>query len=100
MTQRTLKLKIFRHDPSDTDSVPHFDAFEVTERPFMTVFLAMDDIQTNRDPSLLYDICCRSNVCGSCAINVNGQPMLACKTLTKDLPGEITLEPLRFFDHI
>ncbi|HEX9745926.1 MAG TPA: fumarate reductase iron-sulfur subunit [bacterium] len=100
MPGRNIKIKIFRHDSSDPESEPHYDTFNVEEKPFMSVYLAMDEIQTNQDPSLLYDICCRSNVCGSCAINVNGQPMLACKTLTKDLPDEFTLEPLRFFDHI
>jgi len=97
---RTLKFKIFRHDPKDPASVPHYDTFEVQDRPFLSVYLAMEEIQQNQDPSLYYDICCRSNVCGSCAVNVNGQPKLACKTQTKDLPDVVTVEPLRYFDFI
>ncbi|MCX6647134.1 MAG: fumarate reductase iron-sulfur subunit [bacterium] len=97
---RTLTFKIYRHDPKDPASVPHFDTFTVQDRPFLSVYLAMEEIQQNQDPSLYYDICCRSNVCGSCAVNVNGQPRLACKTQTKDLPDISTIEPLRYFDHI
>ena len=100
MANRTLTFRIFRHDPQDPASEPHYDTFTVQDRPFLSVYLAMDEIQTKQDPSLYYDICCRSNVCGSCALNVNGRPMLACKTQTADLPDEVTLEPLRYFDHI
>lgn len=100
MANRTLTLKLYRHDPDNPESIPHFDTFKIEETPFMSVYLAMDEVQTNHDPSFLYDICCRSNVCGSCAVNVNGKPMLACKILTKDLDEYITVEPLRFFDHI
>jgi len=97
---RTLTLRIFRHDPKDPESVPHYDTFSVKDRPFLSVYLAMEEIQQRQDPSLYYDICCRSNVCGSCAVNVNGQPKLACKTQTKDLPDLVVVEPLRYFDHI
>jgi fumarate reductase iron-sulfur subunit len=31
---------------------------------------------------------------------VNGRPQLACRTLTRDLPNEITLAPLPFFELI
>ena len=37
---------------------------------------------------------------GSCAMVVNGRPTLACRTLTKNLPAEITLAPLPFFELI
>ncbi|MFH1675376.1 MAG: 2Fe-2S iron-sulfur cluster-binding protein [bacterium] len=97
---RKITFKIFRHDPQDPKSVPHYDSFEIHDRPFLSIYLAMDEIQTNQDPSLYYDICCRSNVRGSCAININGQPKLACKTLIADLSDLIVLDPLRYFDHI
>jgi len=100
MADRTLTIKIFRHDPQDPSSVPHYDTFQVKDRPFLNIYLVMDEIQSQYDPSLYFDVCCRSNVCGSCAVNINGKPMLACKTQTKDLPEIITIEPLRFFDHI
>jgi fumarate reductase iron-sulfur subunit len=97
---RTLTYKIFRHDPQDPNSSPHYDTFQVKERPYLSVYLVMEEIQQKQDPSLYYDICCRSNVCGSCAVNVNGRPMLACKTQTADLPDTVQIDPLRYFDHI
>ena len=36
---RTLTYKIFRHDPKDPNSVPHYDTFQVVERPFLSVYL-------------------------------------------------------------
>ena len=100
MANRTLTFRIFRHDPGDPESRPHYDTFEVKDRPYLSVYLAMHEIQTHQDPSLYYDICCRSSVCGACAVNVNGRPVLACKIQTADLPDLVVVEPLRYFDLI
>jgi len=93
---RTLKVKIYRHDP-DSGEAPHYDTFMVEETPGMSVFNVMDQIQCHEDGTLYYDICCRSNVCGSCAMTINGQPKLACRTQTGTLPDELLLEPLSYF---
>ncbi len=46
----------------------------------MTVLDALFHIQENIDESLAFRYSCRGAVCGSCAIMVNGMPLLACKT--------------------
>lgn len=63
----------------------------------MTLFLALNRIREEQDPSLMFDFVCRAGVCGSCGMLVNGRPRLACKTLTATLPGKITLFPLPVF---
>jgi fumarate reductase iron-sulfur subunit len=94
---RRLKFSIFRYTPEDSTSVPHTDTFYLDETESMTLFIALSKIREEQDPSLQFDFCCRAGICGACAMMINGWPNLACKTLTKDLPEEITLMPLPVF---
>ncbi len=94
---RRLKFNIFRYNPEDPNSTPHTDAFFLGETDSMTLFIALTQIREEQDPSLQFDFCCRAGICGSCAMVINGRPGLACKTLTKELPEEITLMPLPVF---
>jgi fumarate reductase iron-sulfur subunit len=100
MATRKLRFEIFRFDPNRPETAPHVDAFEIDETPYMTLFLALTRIREEQDPSLLFDFACRSAVCGSCGMLVNGRPALACKTLTANLPDVIRLHPLPAFQLI
>lgn len=97
---RTLYIQILRHNPLDPDSEPHLQTFELEEADTMTLFIALNEIRENQDPSLQFDFVCRAGICGSCGMIINGRPGLACRTLTKDLPDRITLAPLPAFELI
>jgi len=94
---RNLTFNIFRYNPQVPDLEPRMDRFEIEETETMSLFIALTKIREEHDPSLQFDFCCRAGVCGSCAIMINGRPGLACKTLTRNLPDEITLLPLPVF---
>ncbi len=94
---RRLTFEIFRYNPEDPSSEPHTDTFELEETEFMTLYIALSQIREKQDPGLQFDFACRSAICGSCAMMVNGQPALACRTLTSDLPETIVLYPLPAF---
>jgi fumarate reductase iron-sulfur subunit len=96
-TARRLKFEIFRYNPQDPESEPHTDRFEIEETAFMTLYIALSKIREELDPGLQFDFACRSAICGSCAMMVNGRPALACRTLTSDLPENIVLYPLPVF---
>jgi fumarate reductase iron-sulfur subunit len=74
--------------------------YELEEADGMTLFIALNEIREKQDPSLQFDFVCRAGICGSCGMMVNGKPGLACRTLTKSLPPEITLAPLPVFELI
>jgi len=97
---RTLRIQVLRHNPRDPDSQPHLQTFEVEEADAMTLFIALTEIRERQDPSLQFDFVCRAGICGSCGMIINGRPGLACRTLTKDLPEQITLAPLPAFELI
>ena len=94
---RTLRFEIFRWNPCEAGSKPSMDVFELDETPYMTLFLALNRIREEQDGSLQFDFACRSAVCGSCGMMVNGRPVLGCQTLTGDLPDVIRLHPLPGF---
>ena len=95
--RRTLQIQVLRHNPVDPASEPHLQAFEVEEADAMTLFIALNEIREQQDPSLQFDFVCRAGICGSCGMIINGRPGLACRTLTRDLPERITLAPLPAF---
>jgi len=95
--ERRLRFEIFRFDAADPGSEPRIEHFELDETPSMTLFLALNRIREEQDPSLQFDFACRSAICGSCGMLVNGRPVLGCQTLTSDLPDTIRLHPLPGF---
>lgn len=94
---RLLKFNIFRYNPQDPESTPHMESFVLEETDSMTLFIVLNRIREEQDPSLQFDFCCRAGICGSCGMVINGRPGLACHTKTKDLPEEVTLLPLPVF---
>ncbi|MDR1995975.1 fumarate reductase iron-sulfur subunit [Azonexus sp.] len=97
---RHLKLNVLRYDPRNPAAKPHMQEYRIEEADSMTLFIALTEIREHQDSTLQFDFVCRAGICGSCAMMVNGRPQLACRTLTRDLPDEITLAPLPFFELI
>jgi len=61
----------------------------------MTVLDALFQIQETQDPSLSFRCACRVGMCGTCAMYVNYQPRLACKTRVSQLGAStVTIGPL------
>ena len=100
VAQRTLWISVLRYNPHEPVSVPHLQTYQLEEADGMTLFIALNEIREKQDASLQFDFVCRAGICGSCAMVINGRPTLACRTLTKNLPAEITLAPLPFFELI
>ena len=99
--ERIIKFNIFRYNPMKKGDKPRIVSYELTEAPGMTIFIALNEIREYMDSSLQFDFVCRAGICGSCAMVINGQPTLACRTLTSNYPdGEITLLPLPGFELI
>lgn len=93
-------VKVFRYDPTVGEE-GHFDEFEldVEDETNTTILDVLIRIQKEQDPSLSFRYACRVNMCGSCAMVINGREGLACKTNVCDLPrdSEITIRPLNHF---
>jgi fumarate reductase iron-sulfur subunit len=97
---RKLSFNILRYNPQERGSTPRLQRYELEEADGMTLFIALNEIREKQDASLQFDFVCRAGICGSCGMVINGRPGLACRTLTKSLPTEITLAPLPLFELI
>jgi len=60
-----------------------------------TLLEALSYIKSEVDPTLAFDSGCRSEVCGSCAVRVNGREKLSCGYKVQD--GD-KIEPLKYLD--
>ena len=89
------KVKVHRQGPN---TKPHFDTFEVDVQAAQTVLEILHTILYDVDPTLALRRSCRSAICGSCAMRINGQSRLACNTQAQDLierDGGLVVEPLK-----
>lgn len=72
------------------------DQFEVALASRMTVLDALCAIQRRTDASLSFRCSCRVGMCGTCAMEINGAPRLACQTRVETLGTEtVAVAPLR-----
>jgi len=80
-----MKISIKR---SNTEELQVFNV----ELENVTLLTFLNHIKTKLDPTLTYSHGCRSGVCGSCAVRVNGREVLMCEYK----PGEgDVIEPIR-----
>ena len=75
----SFSLDIYRFDQA-TDEVPHRDGVECDLPTTMTVLDALENVKAEKDGSITFRRSCRSAICGSCAMNINGTTGLACRT--------------------
>jgi succinate dehydrogenase / fumarate reductase, iron-sulfur subunit len=91
-------LKICRFNPG-RDPAPYFQEFALPLEGTQTVLDALL-LAWQEDPSLSFRRSCRSAICGSCAVRINGHSALACQTLMLKAStgsGPIIVEPLPHF---
>lgn len=92
-----IAVEVTRFSP-EKDKAPTVQSFDVPLRKEWVVLDALNYIKDKVDGSLSFRWSCRMGVCGSCGMNVNGEPKLTCATfLTDYAPGPVRVEPLKNF---
>ena len=87
---------VTRFDP-DQDEHPRTDSYEIPVREDWKVLDALNYIKDEVDPTLSHRWSCRMAVCGSCGMQVNGEPKLTCKTALADYGDTLEIAPLANF---
>ncbi len=98
MVDNKATIRVQRFNP-DRDKKPYFDEFGLNPDRDTTVLDALHQIKAQQDGSLTFRRSCRHAICGSCAMNVNGQNMLVCKTSLYDVldsKRRVTIRPLPY----
>ncbi|OGR09827.1 MAG: hypothetical protein A2341_14365 [Deltaproteobacteria bacterium RIFOXYB12_FULL_58_9] len=99
MSAKNRTVRVFRYHPeTGGDGAFHEYSLALDDESKTTVLDLLLRIQREHDPSLAFRYACRVSMCGSCAMVVNGQEALACKTVVAALPsGPISIRPLNHF---
>ena len=90
-----VKLKVLRYDP-ETGKEPEYKRYTVDLPESSTILDSLIEVREFHDGTLSLRCSCRSAICGSCAMRINGRARLACKTQIRLVAGEadeITVEP-------
>jgi len=91
--EKIVEFKIRRFDPQGKRH--YVSTYKVPIRKGTTLLDSLLYIKDELDETLTFRHSCRMGVCGSCGVNVNGKPMLACYTQVLDLGVDsLTIEPL------
>ncbi len=100
MAMVNLKVKILKYNP-EKDKKPYWKKYETDIEEDATILDVLNDIHWNTDGTLSYRRSCRSSICGSCAMKVNGRNVLACETPIHRFKGNsLKIEPLPGFSII
>jgi len=83
-----ITMEVVRSDGNKT-------RYDLKFRKGMTVLDALIEVREKQDPTLAYRHSCRMGICGSCGMNIQGMPRLACQTQVSSLGKEtVRVEPL------
>ena len=102
MAEKTIQIEIKRQSSPDADAT--WEKFELPWRPGMNVISAMMEIAANPvnasgQPTtpITYDSNCLEEICGSCAMVINGKARMACSALIDKLEQPVRVQPLTKF---
>src|ERR1700723_4540966 len=102
MVNRSVIIKIKRQATPAAES--RWEEFELAWHPGMNVISSLMEIAANpvtRDGKattpITYDSNCLEEVCGSCAMLINGRARMACSALIDNLEQPVRLEPFSKF---
>ncbi|MEZ4237445.1 MAG: succinate dehydrogenase/fumarate reductase iron-sulfur subunit [Myxococcota bacterium] len=95
MSSKQRTLRAWRGDAAGGE----FREYTVEVGPGMVVLDLIHEVQKEHAPDLACRWNCKAGKCGSCSMEINGKPKLACMTRLGDYaPDEtITVQPLKAF---
>src|SRR5258705_2778835 len=102
MAEKHVLLKIKRQ--SAPGQPARWEEFSLRWRPSMNIIICLRDIAENpvthdgkKTTPISYDSNCLEEVCGSCAMVINGKVKMACSALVDQLTQPIAVEPMTKF---
>jgi succinate dehydrogenase / fumarate reductase iron-sulfur subunit len=102
MAEKQVIVRVKRQVSSQGS--PYWEEFALRWRPSMNIIICLRDIAENpvtrdgrKTTPITYDSNCLEEVCGSCAMLINGRAGMACSALVDRLEQPIRLEPFSKF---
>lgn len=90
------RFLVYRYNPEEPDDKPKYISYYVDLKKIPPMYLdALLYIKDYMDPTLTLRRSCREGICGSCAMNCDGQHSLACiRAIDTDLNKPSLITPL------
>ena len=92
-----LTVKVKRFNP-EADAAPHWQTFQVDAERMDTALQLLLKIKWYQDGTLTFRKSCAHGICGSDAMQINGENKLACSLLVQDVASKdgdvVRFEPL------
>ena len=79
-----VKLNVRRLNPDVERPAPYFQEYDLDLDETSTLLDGLIEIREQIDGTLALRCSCRSAICGSCTVRVNGHAALACNTKIVD----------------
>src|SRR6267143_2025078 len=99
---KSVVLRIKRQNTPTSQS--YWEEFELAHHPGMNVISSLMEIAANPvtregkpTTPITYDSNCLEEVCGSCAMLINGRARMACSALIDNLEQPVRVEPFKKF---
>ena len=94
-----ITLDLFRFD-ENVDAEPRRQDVSLDVPEGCTVLDALEQAKDDVDGSITFRRSCRSAICGSCSMNIEGVVGLACKTPVKNVSrdGRVKVDPMPNFE--
>ena len=99
---KTIRVRVKRQDAPNSPS--YWEEFEIPYVPKMNVLACLMaharnpvDSGGKKSSPVCYDSACLEEVCGSCAMRINGVSRMGCTALVDSLEQPIVIEPLAKF---
>lgn len=91
-----ITFRINRYNPDDERRGHYIQEYKLDVQKGFTLLDCLNEIKWKQDGTLTFRRSCRSGICGSCAVTVNGVNRLACETQAMVLgTDKIAVEPMR-----
>ena len=92
-----VTLNVKRFNPDTDQPIHYFQEYELEIEDSLTVLDGLIKVREEIDGGLALRCSCRSAICGSCAMRINGQARLACNTRLSEMAlendGTVQIEP-------
>ena len=89
-------VSVRRYNPEDKEHPSYWQEYNLEVEETSSVLDSLIKIREEEDGTLALRCSCRSAICGSCAMRINGHAKLACNTRISDVAsdgGTVTVEP-------
>ena len=79
-----INVKILRYNP-EADTAPRWESYKVPAEPMDSALALLLYVKWHLDGTLTFRKSCAHGICGSDAMQINGENKLACSILVGDL---------------